>query len=116
VIEITFDGIIKSNRLEFCKETVCLDVKGHAEFSKSGSDIICAAVSVLTQTGVSALNKIAGLKLSLKQNKGELNLEFNCDKLEKKEQEIALIILETIIIGLEEIKNNYPRNVEIAYL
>ena len=45
---------------------------GHADWAEEGSDIVCAAVSALTQTCVNALETFTGILPAVRMNEGFL--------------------------------------------
>jgi uncharacterized protein len=86
-------------------------VSGHAEYSERGSDIVCAAVSVLTQTTVAALEELVGLK-KYQKREGKLRCSIPIDILGEEKYK-AGIILETMAIGLRQLKRSYRKYIAI---
>ena len=76
---------------------------GHAGFAEAGSDIVCAAVSVLTTTCANALETVAGLKPLVKAAPGKMIL-----KLPEASGHDAQVILKTMRQGLRDLKDAYP--------
>ncbi len=83
-------------------------VTGHADYAPRGEDIVCAAVSVLTQTALLGLLRYAVHPVQYKMKSGRLSLQ-----LEKEPTDVTDTILETMAMGLEEIARNYPDRVQI---
>lgn len=81
---------------------------GHAGFATKGSDIVCAAVSVLTQTAVLALPRHAGVtpKVSIDDDSGWLECQLP-DTLSAIDGERAQVILETMVTGISEVAREY---------
>jgi uncharacterized protein len=95
------DGIIR----EF-------SVKGHAGFARSGSDIVCSAVSAVAYTAVGALKAIVGIGGHIEKEgymKMSLPLKISCENEEK-----AKIILETAEIGFKQIEAEYGKYVIVV--
>jgi hypothetical protein len=90
------------------------EIKGHTGFAEAGQDIVCAAVSVLAQTGANALEKLAGLKPRIQMEDGYLQVMLP-KNLQESEREQAKTILDTILVGLEEVVEAYPRYVKLKY-
>lgn len=88
-------------------------VKGHAGFASHGKDIVCSAVSVLTQTAVLGLAQFAGIKVDYHVNKGDLKciLPKNITKIQMVQ---AQAILQTMYIGLKSVKENYSNFIRIV--
>lgn len=86
-----------------------MEVKGHTNYAKQGQDIVCAAVSALTQTAL--LGLIKHLKLQIEYHvSDEGHLSFN---LQGQENEQTDAILETMLYGLQEIAYAYSKHVRI---
>ena len=81
-------------------------VKGHAGYDYYGKDIVCAAVSTMM---ITAINNIISLDDSIDyvENDGLLKVTI------KKETEINQKILSNVIMMLEDLKSQYPKNIEI---
>lgn len=86
-------------------------VKGHAAWGSYGNDIVCAAVSVLTQTAIIGMEEYLGLRLQLRKRTGFLSCSILGSR--GKERELAAI-LETMVYGLRSIALDYPDNVSIV--
>lgn len=91
---------------------VSVEIKGHALFAPCGSDIVCAAVSMLTQTIAFALEDLAGLKSPVKMEEGYLLLALPAE-MEKTQQEKSYLLLETLLLGLRETAKAYPGYISI---
>ena len=76
---------------------------GHACFAEEGSDIVCAAVSILTTTCANALESVAGLKPLVKAAPGKMILV-----LPDGSGHDAQVILKTMRQGLRDLKDAYP--------
>ena len=88
---------------------------GHAGSRKiRGYDLVCCAVSALTQTGVNALFTVAGTEPDVKVD--EQSGYLRCilpDEMNMQTQEKADIVLRTVIQGLTDIQNIYPKFIRI---
>lgn len=88
-------------------------VTGHSDHSHHGSDIVCSAVSALAQTAVLALKSVADITPHWIRQEGLLECtipsELSQDSIEK-----ANIVLRTIVTGIENISQNYPRYVIVS--
>ena len=83
-------------------------VTGHADYAPHGEDIVCAAVSVLTQTALLGLLRYAAHPVQYQMKSGLLSLQ-----LAKEPTPVTDTILETMALGLEEIARSYPDRVQI---
>lgn len=87
-------------------------IEGHAGYAESGQDIVCAAVSVLAQTAVLAIEKLTNYKLDICLEDGRLYCKLPTTVL-KAEIETISIILKTMVIGLQAVVEEYPSYVII---
>jgi uncharacterized protein YsxB (DUF464 family) len=83
-----------------------VEIKGHANYADYGKDIVCSAVSTMAITTVNAI----------------LSLEETIDASEKsgllvirtlKDTEVNQKLLSNMKRMLEELKSQYPENIEI---
>ena len=87
-------------------------IQGHAYAANPGEDIVCAAVSVLSQTTVLSLHQIANVDTEYEIKKGYLRCKLPKNLTEKELYETKLLI-DTMLLGLKNIQDNYPQYVEI---
>lgn len=86
---------------------------GHAGGKKiRGYDLVCCAVSALTQTGVNALEAVAGVTPGVAVRDGYLKCELP-QGLEAGAAEKAQIVLQTVMTGLTDIQKVYPNLIRI---
>lgn len=89
------------------------EAAGHAGAKRiRGYDLVCCAVSALTQTGVNALEAVAGVTPRVTVEDGFLRCILP-DGLDGQAQERAQIVLQTVITGLRDIEQVYPNLVRI---
>jgi uncharacterized protein YsxB (DUF464 family) len=94
---------------------ISLEVEGHSMAGKKGEDIICSAVSALSQTAVKGLAKLAEIDQELVIRDGYLRSEFQTDSLNEKNRDRVKVILDILCIGILEIIKSYPGTVEIDF-
>ena len=75
---------------------------GHAGFAQAGSDIVCAAVSILTTTCANALESVAGLKPRVKASSGKMTVA-----IPQGSGHDAQVILKTMRQGLRDLQAEY---------
>ena len=89
-----------------------VSVRGHGEGIR-GKDIICSAVSAVTQTALSGLLYFGSEDLTWRRGKGTLYVKVNGDATEEKQRTFH-IILATMILGLKNIAKLYPDRIIIC--
>ena len=86
---------------------------GHAGAKRvRGYDLVCCAVSALTQTGVNALCSVAGITPEVEVKDGYLRCILP-ENLTQKQLADAQIIFRTIMTGLTDIQKIYPNLIRI---
>ncbi len=83
-----------------------LVIKGHAGYDVHGKDIVCAAVSSMA---ITTINNIITLDDSIyyEEDSGLLKIRVN------KDTEINEKLLNNLVRMLTELKEQYPKNIEI---
>ena len=84
-----------------------LSIKGHANHEENGKDIVCAGVSSIITTTINAILRLNSKAITYENNKEILTIEV----LIKDTYTVTLI--ENMISLLSELKDNYPKNIEI---
>ena len=86
---------------------------GHAGGKRiRGYDLVCCAVSALTQTGVNALCEVSGIEPEVEVKDGYLKCILP-QGMDEKASESAQIVLRTIMTGLTDIQKIYPNLIRI---
>ena len=79
---------------------------GHAGYAKAGEDIVCAAVSALTETCVNAMESVAHVTPTVRTGPGFLAARLP----EGTENRDANTLLSGMTEGLREIAAQYPNH------
>ena len=81
-------------------------IKGHANYNDYGKDIVCAAVSSISLTTCNAIMSIEDTIIcNDKSGLLEIRVKENTDINQK--------LLNNMLEMLNELKNQYPKNIEI---
>ncbi|MBO4848266.1 MAG: ribosomal-processing cysteine protease Prp [Clostridia bacterium] len=80
--------------------------KGHSGYADKGGDIVCAAVSALTQTAYLGIRELVGAKADFQCSDGALRLKLDPSVAGEK-REKAELILGTMLLGLRSVEENY---------
>lgn len=94
-------------------------IEGHARYDKHGKDIICAAISVLSQTALLSLVEVCGLeekaiKYSIDEKSGFLDVNLPKD-IEISILEKTQIVLNSLVVGISSVIESYPEYVTLEY-
>lgn len=80
--------------------------EGHAGYAKSGSDIICAAVSALVFSTMNSVEQFTEDKFSCKQEAESGLIEFVIVSEVSKE---SALLLDSLFLGLQGIQKDYGK-------
>lgn len=83
-----------------------LTVKGHSGYADHGNDIVCAGVSALTQAAILGLRHY-DVDMDISMSHGEATVQIN------KSKDVVEPIFTAMLAGLEEISEQYPKNVKV---
>lgn len=86
VVKVTTDGIT---------------VDGHAEYAEAGKDIVCAAVSVLTQNLISSIESLTEDSIEYEKMPGHISIKF------KNLSEQGKLLVDSFFIGVSDIQRAY---------
>ena len=84
-------------------------------YAQHGQDIVCAAASFLAITVVNSLELQLGKEGTVKSDDGYLYYRLP-QGLTEKEQEVAQVILRTLVTGYQNLKEEYPKYISIQNL
>ena len=80
---------------------------GHAEYAEYGSDIVCAAVSVLVINAMNSVEKFTDDEFegAVHEEKDVVSFDIKSEKV----SESAKLLLNSIVLGLEGIQAEYGK-------
>ena len=89
---------------------------GHSGYAEAGADIVCAAISALTQTTLNGLRNVLKAPVMFDQDDDGAFIEAILTP-EASEDQIrqAQLLLVTLLEGLQAIQREYPRNLRIIF-
>ena len=85
---------------------------GHAEHGRYGHDIVCAAISALTEATADGLAEVIGLKLSTVMKDGLFEVCIEPGQGEELVKQ-AQVLLSTLELALNNITKQYPGCVRV---
>ncbi len=90
-------------------------IEGHSGWASAGSDIVCAAVSILGCTCVNALESVCGVVPEITEyNEKKGVLAFELPDMTEAENEKAQILMGALRQGLDDLTAEYPQNVTLS--
>ncbi len=90
--------------------------EGHSGYADAGSDIVCAAISALTQTTLNGLRNVLKAPVIFAADEHSARGEARVMSEATEDQVVqAQLLLETLLQGLQAIQRDYPRNIRIIF-
>jgi hypothetical protein len=86
-------------------------IDGHANYGDEGSDIVCAAVSMVAQTTALSLQELLNIPIQLEMDKGNM-VCFLPDEYERSRDD-AQLLLRAMELGLKNIEQGYKGNIRV---
>lgn len=91
-----------------------IEAMGHSGYSSAGSDIVCAAVSTLTQNCEKGLKEMLKINTEFIVNEENAYLSIKLPlNLTEQQMHDAQILLNSTYLGLKDIADSYPKYIQI---
>ena len=94
-------SIIKDNLIKEVK------ISGHANFDIYGKDIVCSAISSIVTTTINNIITLDENAIKYSANDGDILITNN-------DSEMASKLLSNMIMMLEDLAKDYPKNIKIG--
>lgn len=85
-----------------------ITVSGHAEYAEHGKDIVCAAVSTLTQVFIASVEELTAADIKHAVNSGYTVIDI------KESTERAQVLIDSFFIGCQMVAEQYPEYVRVT--
>lgn len=85
-------------------EYIGFQTGGHAEYADAGTDIVCAAISVLTINAVNSIETLTDCLFTYEENQEGGYMKF---MLSSQSSNDAKLLLSSMVLGLKGIQTNY---------
>ena len=83
-------------------------ISGHANYAPPGKDIVCAAVSVLSQTLIESLERLTDDTITYNIKPGTVDINY------RNLSERGKLLLDSFFVGVRMIAAEYPDNVKLS--
>ena len=84
-----------------------IDVKGHANYDELGKDIVCASVSTLVISTINNIIDVDKESILYEEKENEIKIEI------KNNNEIVKKLINNMVLMLEDLEKDYPKNIKI---
>ena len=89
-------------------ESDAISVTGHANYAEHGKDIVCAAVSTLTQNLIQSILDLTDDHIDCEISQGNIDIHYGNLSEESK------LLVDSFFVGIAMIANEYPAYVRIV--
>lgn len=90
---------------------VSFNINGHADYSDSGTDIVCSAVSALSYTFANGITDVVKVSAKVELLDGYLNLDLS--HLDETELSKCQVLMETMLLGIKSMEINYGKYIKV---
>ncbi|MEY7999029.1 ribosomal-processing cysteine protease Prp [Clostridium sp. Mt-5] len=94
-----------------CCNLVSVSLQGHAEWSKQGYDLVCSAVSAVSQSTVIGITEVLKLNLDYSIKNGFLN--FSLEDMKEEDILKCQVLVETMLFALKSMEINYSKYINV---
>ncbi len=117
MITVIFKNIIFNDVIDLdYSSTIYFEISGHSDLNKKGKDILCSAVSVLTQTFILTVKRILNINQQVNRGEGFLSSLIDLNGVSAENKLRLKLLIESLLIGLLEIKGEYPDKLKIEFV
>ena len=90
-------------------------IDGHTDFADIGSDILCAAVSTAGTMTLNGITEVAKIKVGFEVRDAYIECILP-DNLTESEQEKCELLINTMLLTLYDLKQQYEKHITITEL
>ena len=92
---------------------LALSATGHSGYAEAGSDIVCSAVSTLTENLILSLKEVLAIApiYEIDEQKPALRVELHV--LSEKKMREAQILMKSTVLGLKDVAKSYKKYIKI---
>ena len=117
MITVVFKNIVKDNEIVLKdRNTIYLEISGHSFLNTKGNDILCSAVSTLTQTFIITVSRILKIKQKIGRDEGFLSSLITLDGVSAEDRSKIELLIDSLLIGLNEINSEYPDKIKFEFV
>ncbi len=95
------------------QDILSIKVSGHSGYAEAGSDIICSAVSTLTQNLILSLGEVAHITPIYQIDEDAPSLFVTLPELTEEDQEKAQLLMQSTVVGLKDLAKSYKKFIRI---
>lgn len=91
-----------------------IDITGHSGYAEAGSDIVCSAISTLSETLALSLVKNLEIDAKIIRDESIPHLSISIPSTTKgKKLELAQVLMQSTVLGMKEVRDGYSKFIKI---
>lgn len=96
---------------------ISFECSGHTGYGEYGNDVLCAAISAITQSCLVGLSKVLGIKPNVKKDddSGYLKIELPSD-LDKDTFAKASMLIAVVYESIKDLKSGYSKYISMEVI
>lgn len=117
MINIIFKNIVFNDSIDLNNTNfIYIEISGHSGLNNRGNDILCSAVSVLSQTFILTVDRVLNIKQKIGRDDGFLSSLVTLDGVSAEDRSKLKLLVESLLIGFLEINGEYPDRLKIEFV
>ena len=96
------------------KEFTGFTLSGHAMFELDGPDVVCAAVSGMTNLVINTIREVFKADLAVKVDGDEAVIDAHLDNVSMSAEYAVSGVIEGFMLQLSDLQEQYPDNLEVV--
>lgn len=84
-----------------------IQIKGHAGYAESGKDIVCAGVTVLTETLIGSIENLTDDKIKYRISPGLADIHY------ENLSEPSKLLVDSFFLGICSIEQDFPKYIKV---
>ena len=106
--------MIKATFFEAQGDIRGFELSGHAMFDVEGPDIVCAAVTAMTNLVINTLTEVFKADLATRVDGDTATIRSMLDSVSLKEESAVVGVMKGFMLQLKDLQEQYPDNLEVT--
>lgn len=92
---------------------LAIEASGHSGYAESGADIVCSAISTLTQTLALGITKVLGVDAKVIVDENIPHFSLTLPTLDSKTMKDAQLLMQSTYLGIKDIANQFQKYIMV---
>ena len=105
---IRADFVIRDNKIH------SFSIRGHAGLAEAGQDVLCAAVSAMTELCINTVTDVFGARCKVLVEEEEAHISMTVEHVDPARSDAVEGVLRGYLIQLRELAKQYPAHLTVT--